>query len=169
MFLASGFGKGKDRENAKSESTEIILESDCADSPSVGHTTCLPMNEWDQFNHHDLYPHLKASVDKVKSMGARVGSCGECKTIIQWPKGKKAVVRRFRQGPYRRLLFTPSSNRFVHLESRDPSMRELRTALQNAPPANVSSVYNADPLDDLPPIVLWNNLSTNLATFTGGT
>jgi len=41
-----------------------------------------------QFNHHDLYPHLRASVDKVTSMRARVGTCGECKTIIQWPEGK---------------------------------------------------------------------------------
>jgi len=127
------------------------------------------MNERGLFNHHDLYPHLKAIVDKAKSMGARAGSCAECKTITQWPEGKKVIVRRFRQGPYRRLLFTPFSNRIVHLESRDPGMRERQTALQNAPPANVSSMYKADPLDDLPLIVLWNNLSTNSATFTGGT
>jgi len=127
------------------------------------------MNEWEQFNHHDLYPRLKAIADKAKSMGARVGSCGEYKIIIQWPEGKKVFVRWFCQGPYRRLLFTTFSNQLAHLESRDPSMRERQTALQNGPPANVSSVYEADPLDDLPPIVLWNNLSTNLATLTGGT
>jgi hypothetical protein len=127
------------------------------------------MNERELFNHHDLYPHLKAIVDKAKSMGARVGSCAEYKLIIQWPKGKQAVVRWFRQGPYRRLLFTTSSNQLARLESRDPSMRERQTALQNAPPANVSSMYKADPLDDLPPIVRCNNLSTNSATLTGGT
>jgi hypothetical protein len=89
------------------------------------------MKQWNQFNHHDLYPHLKSIVDKVKSMGAQVGSCGECKIIIQWPEGEKVFVRRFRQGPYRWLLFTTSSNQIVHLESRDPSMRELQTALQD--------------------------------------
>ena len=94
------------------------------------------MNEWSHFDHHDLYPHLKAIVDKVQPMGAQISSCGEGKITIQWPDGKTVFVRRFRQGPYRWLLFTSSRNHLMHLQGRDPSLRELRTALQDRPPAS---------------------------------
>jgi hypothetical protein len=91
------------------------------------------MNEWNQFNHCDLQPHLKAIVDKVQPMGAQVSSCGAGKITIEWPDGKTVFVRRFRQGPYRWLLFMASSNQLMHLEGRDPSMSELRTGLQDQP------------------------------------
>jgi hypothetical protein len=74
------------------------------------------MNEWNQFNHRDLHLHLKAIVDKVQPMGAQVSSCGAGKITIEWPDGKTIFVRRFRQGPYRWLLFMASSNRLMHLE-----------------------------------------------------
>jgi hypothetical protein len=93
------------------------------------------MNEWNQFNHHDLHPHLKAIVDKVQPMGAQVSSCGAGKITIHWPDGETVFVRRFRQGPYRWLLLMTSSNQSMHLKGRDPSMSELRSPLQDRPRA----------------------------------
>lgn len=92
------------------------------------------MDEWNQFDHHDLHPHLKAIVDKVQPMGAQISSCGAGKITIQWPDGKTVFVRRFRQGPYRWLLLMTSRHQLMHLEGRDPSMSELRSALQDRPP-----------------------------------
>jgi hypothetical protein len=89
------------------------------------------MKHWNQFKHHGVYQHLKAIVDKAQSMGAQVASCGESKLSIQWPEGEIVHVRRFDQGPYRWLLFAHSRKQSLFLESRDPSIRELQTALHD--------------------------------------
>lgn len=88
------------------------------------------MKQWHQFNHRDVYPYLKAIVEQVRPMGAEVSSCGEGKITLQWPEGELVYLRRFREGPYRWLLFTEANCQSLTLANRDPSILELQTALQ---------------------------------------
>ena len=107
------------------------MNAGIADSLLAIHAAYQFMNHWDQFKHHGVCQHLKAIVDKAQSLGAQVGSCGESKITIQWPEGETIFVRRFQEGPYRWLLFTASEYQALILANRDPSIRELMTALQD--------------------------------------
>ena len=89
------------------------------------------MQQWKQFNHREAYSYLKAIVEKVRPMGAQVGSCGERKITLGWPEGETVHVRRFRGGAYRWHLFTASAYNSLTLARRDPSIRELQTALED--------------------------------------
>jgi len=110
---------------------EVKLTAGVADSLLAIYTAYQFMNQWNQFRHHGVCQHLEAIVDKAQSMGAQVGSCGENKITIQWPEGETVFVRRFQEGPYRWLLFTASKYQALILANRDPSIRELKTALQD--------------------------------------
>ena len=111
--------------------SEVQLTAGIADTLLAIYAAYQFMNQWNQFNHPGVCEHLKAIVEKAQSMGAQVGSCGESKITIQWPEGETVFVRRFREGPYRWLLFTASKYQALILVNRDPSIRELMTALQD--------------------------------------
>lgn len=101
------------------------------------------IEQWCRFNHRGLRLHLRAIVDGARTLGAQVDSCGEGKVTLHWPDGESVHVRRFGHGPYRWLIFTASGYRALVLARRDPSIRELRTALQDPPTTNVDPVSSA--------------------------
>mgnify|MGYP001818115374 FL=1 len=91
----------------------------------------LPMQHWEHFDHREAYSCLKAIVEKVQPLGARVGSCGERKITLDWPEGETIHVRRFQRVAYRWLILAASGRNSLTLAQRDPSIRELQTALED--------------------------------------
>ena len=89
------------------------------------------MQHWKQFDHREAYSYLKAIVEQVQPMGVQVGSCGQGKITLHWPEGETIHVRRFRGGAYRWLIFEASGSNSLTLAKRDPSIRELQTALED--------------------------------------
>lgn len=86
--------------------------------------------KWNRFPHLGVHHHLVAIADQVGPMGVSLGSGADGEITLQWTEVETVYVRRYRKGPYHWRLATTADIHVMHLDQRDPSLKELQTATQ---------------------------------------